>query len=913
MTENTRLRLGAYFLFAILLLTLPVTLLVTHLDTARHAQQWVATDTGVKLVNADHHDRSVAWVQKSYGLSKSGAQKFAYDTERKTKTRLDTTQTVPYGTQIDYYDVDGRKAPQTAKILNSMIVEKASSPAALDYIAAVQNPEWKKSEPTAAADALDALQSTLKKGYVLIPAAFTQSAAQAQKTGSGTSTGRASTASNPRHGLNIPAGRSTKATTTHYRVAVVATRFPGWRDIAPRSDYDTDPNDSGMASQGATGYSPITVTYGTGASNPGAATPAYTPVEVCYRQAIQNPLLPPPPNVYNYATRINAGADATFRDEPYSLAGYVAGHNLDLGSLYDSPGGVFSTTNWGIPGGVVGGWDYTEAPTWPAPMDSTITDLQNRFYDWLYDPGMSALSANNWFYQNTHGQVRIDGAPSDVYGWNFSAHVTNRYVYQTGGGNEELIFPGTPIIRSGVSGSNPAADQIVRASLSGNGLTILFSRPVPNFNVGNLSLVVYTNSTVTTGVTAPNYTQTTGGYVKIVWGATPVTYSVQQDPYDNRRWTVRAGGGSGFKYQALSGATATPTTTSLPWVPQEGTLWNLAYNGWPDTNGTVLTATTVGSLGNADPNVSPISFTYQNQTNSPDTVHYAASQGSPLLGVGEGAGDPFADSTLICDADMKLALFDSGQAIAGIGTPNAAVGFDARSYARLRSIDYYAHNYMGAGNAYQISHTYTVGPSSGSLFPDDIAGTTYTGSQHVLRPPPFDHDSSDPGNGGYWSRVNEKYSGNHRYGKYIADVGRVMQDNGITVPSAATGYQAVIYVAADNLGNPGTSVGETNPAGTTFQPASDLQGLNESSGLGTYFHELSHALVGAADLYDRNLYDNAGSPPPVPPYHQCNMMGPYSIMAAGGRLDAYHLAGGLVTPVDVQQDTLGADIPEIEG
>lgn len=899
MTEKARVRLGAYFLLALLLLTLPVTLLVTHINTARHAPQWVATDAGVKFINADHHASAIAWIQKNYGVSKEAAKTFAYKTEHDTRTRLDTTQTLPWGTQVDYFNIDARQTPQTAKKVASAIVERADAPLAQWYEASLKNPAWKKANPVAAADSLDVLHTSMKSGFAMIPTAFSQRAealAKASKTDVPLSS-LASTASNPVHGLKKPTGVTAKATTTHYRVAVVCTQFPGWRDIAPRSDLDTDANDTGNATQGGIGSTAIGVGYGTGGSNPGVAFPAYVPAEVSYRQDLQT--IYPVPTPWNYATQINAGADATWHDEPFDTAG---NDPTKFGSIYDTPGGPFSAASWGIPAGVTNPWDYTEVPTYPAPMDATNQDLANRFYSWLFDPSMTALSANNWFYQNTHGQVRIDGSTSDVLGWLTSAHVTNRYLYQTGGGNEEFIFPGTPCIRKNTSNSDFTQDQIVRASLSGNGLTILFSHPMvgpKSFNIGNLSLNVWTNSTLTSGTDGPppvNYkTAVQGGYVTINFSTLVSSYTVRMDPYDNRRWTIINTGGTGFKYQYLSGVIATPTVNAASWVPVEGSSWNLAYGTYTDTAGTTLTAPGIPTNSSA--------YAPQNQ----NVVHNGESAGCPRLGVGQGAGDPYPDSTEICDADMHVASFDTGAQIAG-GSGNPAVTFDNRPFARLRTFNYYTHNYMGAGTAYQISHLYTVGPS-GALYADDIAGTTYTGGEHIQRPPPFDHNASDPANGGYWSMAGEKNSGNHRQGKYVGDVQKILTDNGLSL----TGYNSTIYVAADNNGNPGTGVGEANGLTATFQPNSGLTGQNESTGLGTYFHELAHAYIGTSDLYDNNFYDNMASPPPVPTYHQCNAMGPYSIMAAGGRVDAWHLVHGIVPPTVVTQDTLGADIPEIEG
>ncbi|MHB8994265.1 MAG: glycoside hydrolase family 78 protein [Armatimonadota bacterium] len=826
MTASTRVRLGSYFLFALLLLTVPAALLVTHLDSVRHAKQWVPTKAGVKLANANYRPQAVEWAKKTHGLSTAGAEKYVRDHEKRTNTSLDLTDTLPFGAQVDYFSVDATKAVQTAKLDGSSTLLPAANPVAQAYVREAKNlPALKKSP-----DFLDTLASTLKKGYVMVPTAFTQALGGASKK-----------------------GISTKAVTQNIRVAVICTALPGFRDISPRSDGDTEANDTGSAS----------VAYGTRA-------PSATPAELVYRQVPDD--------------AVNAGKVYNFASQTDTPAGRDGDYGTAFGSIFDTPGGVFSTgATWGVPTGVPAQWDYTQDAMAPATSLASNLALQNFMYDLFFHPVFSRTSVNNFFYQQSHGQIKIDGTANDVVGWLTSAHQTNRYPYQIGGGNAEFVFPGTPVIRSGEGSTpkpdpnaNPSANQILRATLSERGLTILFSRPVA-FNISQLRLTAASNSLVTVSpVPAPgtNYTTVTGGNVSINFSTSVSTYAVRMDPYDDRRWTITNTGGTGFKYQYYTGAVATPTTTTGTWTPTTGGAWNLSYNGFTDTAGTVLTAANVPLQGGAT--------SYQSQT----LVHGGQRQGCPDL-----------QNTLIDDDDMVLSKFDHSllndpAERYNAASTNTAVRFGDRPFARLKSLWYYTHSYSGATTR-QIAHL-----SNEWGYPDDISGTAVRSGDDGYNPRvyPFDTGPSDTWNGGYWgtgATVREASASD-----YSTDVGKVMADNGIIL----TGYDRKIYVAADGFGN---------RAGG-FQPSSSLDNINES-GLGVVYHELAHTF-GAGDLYDNDLYANNAVPRPNPLYHECAAMGPYSLMDAGGRLDAYSLINmGLAVPQVVDRDTLGMQIPEIEG
>ncbi len=228
---------------------------------------------------------------------------------------------------------------------------------------------------------------------------------------------------------------------------------------------------------------------------------------------------------------------------------------------------------------------------------------------------------------------------------------------------------------------------------------------------------------------------------------------------------------------------------------------------------------------------------------------------------------------------------------------------------RLRSMCYYTHDhivrYGGMGTRpYQLAH---VRNSAGRI--DDVGGTVDSGRDHADRPKPYDHDAQDHSapNMGYFE--SPESNGGHKFGNWVGDLGGVLADNGI-FPS---GYSRRISLYPSDRAGGADTGGTSGPwsGGHVFIPNSSVV-LPSDAGLSLTAHELGHTF-GFPDLYDLDFYTNArGAEPPL---FECSMMGPYSVMAHGGRrVDAWdkQLVGWL-TPVVVEQDIINAPIPEIEG
>lgn len=866
MSEKARVRLGAYLLFALLLLTLPVSLLVVHQTAKRHAPQWVATATGVKWINADYHQQGIDHVRKAYGLSTDGAMKLVHQTEVATKSSLNTSREVPYGTQIDYYDVNAKNVPQTARLSGSAVVTRAADPEAQAYVQQVRDMAAQKKD----GGYLPILERDLKKGFVMIPTAFTAPAA----TGA---SGRivapaipgVPSANGVTKSAKAPVAVHAKATTTHYRIAVVATKLPGWHDVAPRSDNDTDPNDN--TSMG--------VNYADQTPFPALGTAA----EFVYRAI---PTVTPFNKGWNYANIAQGGTDPQNEVD--------AAH--PFGSIWDTPGGPCPA---GIPQGILPAdrWDYMDAGLSPAtPVRDTNLRLQDFYFNSLYDQSLTSGSISNFYYQETHGNVRLDGDRSDVIGWLTSAHQTNRYGYQVDGGNQAFIFPGTPVIRPvpdasiPLVGGLPMDNVIVRASMYEAGVTVLFSRPrtTPLTN-GEITLQAYTSQdTITDNTNVPISIGVNSGIVNLTppaGAAAPV-----MDPYDGRRWYIPI---AGWTYPKRAFSTTAPYPETFPstatvWTGQDNAPWSIAVAGYQTLD---------------DPAVAGAAHPYKRN---------------------QRRGCPSLSNTIIVASDIKIARHEDA-------TGTTTCTFPNRPFARLKSLDYYTQCYV-LGNSFQLKHLRVTG---GTGETDDIAGGTYNdyyggpgtenGGDRVPRPAPFDHNDGDSWSGGYWPNgggidvngltqgtnplqpnLTSTVPGNHTEGAYMGDVANVLLDNGITL----AGYDVVIHVNADG------ATGQTGEGGASagggFQPNSGDLCWGEANGPAA--HEFGHALCGFGDLYDNDLYANATVPPPVPAYHMCMAMDQLSVMAHGGRIDAFHeAAAGFVPVTAITQDTLGVQVPGIEG
>ena len=828
MTEKTRVRLGAYFLFALLLLTLPVTLLVTHYDAVGKTMRWVRDGDSLKYVNVNSTERGVQFLMKRDGISHDAAERIAYRTQRETKTRLTDVEKLPFNTQVDYYEVDGTTTPQSASYKGSAIVLDPKSPqvtAALSYWN--NHPEMKKNR-----DFLDDIARQVKQGYLMAPLSWF---------------GGGDTARN----AVKDAGQMKlqQAGTSLYRVAVICTKFPGFRDVAPHSDGDTDANDTGVPYIDYNTHNAYPGNISSGSS--GHAIGSYG--TTYFAEACNRSFAPPPPGSpapipkYNYATTSNGGGDIPGAGAAYNTWDTTWPY---CHSILDSVGGVFpeSDTGWGIPRGIPTPWDWVYPAVMPRtdPDHSTTGSLQNYMFDLLYDQSTTSQAASNWFYYQTHGFVRPYGDRTDVVGWLYNGHQVNRYDWQTGGGNENFIFPGTPVIRRVMAaGANPGADQIVRTTLTGRGCTILFSRETA------MSQTRSTWPTITAYTSADTVedTGTQPGTITIDWVRSS-SAALVMDPYDARRWTITNPGGTSWKFVQFDSTPATPTTTvEGTFAATDNRAWTIAY----------------GAFGTA-PN-------YQRNQNM---------------------GCEPLNNTLVTTTDLQIQLSDGSKPSTPLSRPKN----------RLLSLDYYTHAFL-PGASYQIAHmTNQYGRD------DDISGTAAgTGvngngdKYREYRVYPFDHEGDDPANQGYWAITGEENSGNHRFGFYAGHAGQIMADNGISL----TGYDATIHVNADCPNSLNQPRGYVQPISSLYLNENDarLTYFHEMghalAGLGDLYD--MDFVTNKNPPIPNPLFHEC---PAMDPYS-------FMAMGGGRIDGYHAAVKGYSPITVITQDTLGVQIPAVEG
>lgn len=255
-------------------------------------------------------------------------------------------------------------------------------------------------------------------------------------------------------------------------------------------------------------------------------------------------------------------------------------------------------------------------------------------------------------------------------------------------------------------------------------------------------------------------------------------------------------------------------------------------------------------------------------------------------------------------------FFDTGFSLSNTRlTSSDVLGSDVNN--RLMSMCYYTHDHAAQDGSmgsrpYQLLHT-----RNSANRVDDIGGVNDSAQDHADRPKPYDHDITDHATGNFGYFEGPDSNGGHTFGVWLGHLNQVMADNGIV----GAGYDARISLYPSDTAGDQDQGGTSGPwSGThVFIPNSSVV-LPESAGLYLAAHELGHALNGFPDLYDTDFYINAGLQP-QPPLFECSMIGPYSVMAHGGRrCDAFIKSlVGWIEPIAVTQDIINAPIPEIEG
>lgn len=712
------------------------------------------------------------------------------------------------------------------------------------------------------------------------------------------------------------------------RVAVVGAEFPPWTDHSPEHDV----THGGRTYSNSSRY--LTASE---ASNPGLRL-----------TSLSEQQLRAYPMFWNLDTDFNLLVDATEAATPAEW---------EPDEYADSPGGPIGQSGaYYRPMGIHGiEWHGDANDIMPASKQWytiehsnqvwTEFDLQNDWWNLLFNRA-NTNSMSNYYYDNSHGNITIEGDRSDVFGWVRSGHVMDRHEYQYNW--LHAIQPGTPIIRPFhvISTDDELDQRIVRASLDDNGLTVLMAEDTP---LGEPVLFVWQadlDATVTGNQSGLTRVYGPSG----VWSSSSIHH---QDPYDNRRhkyinngWTFRqkASGSPGYSYVTIS------------WTAAEGTSFYFVVSGhangagysyyrWgnpgaPDpTVYDAYAATTIANWDNAYPATTPLAQEYV-----PDYMGGSARQ-SVYRTVRAGSAQLYNTTFTTEDIYATNAAFTDRTAFAnpvpydalqawradegGLGTTGDPAQKLFGSYEtgtldyglgnRLKCFWYYCHSYDWnySQRGYQLSGLHNAFGNR-----DDIGGTVEYQGLRAPRPYPINTGGDDGPNMGFGFGYG---AAGHDADAMVADVRKAMLDNGININSM--GYNSIAYLFPSG-GTP-DSEGAMDPyqgGGMRMMPrCAGYVLLPEKSGLALTAHEFGHCLFGFTDLYDHDLYNNSMTVfPPDPEFKQCLALGPYSVMTkdcSGVRVDAWHkllhpaeeVAGtGWVDEMVVIRDQLNMEVPMIE-
>lgn len=178
---------------------------------------------------------------------------------------------------------------------------------------------------------------------------------------------------------------------------------------------------------------------------------------------------------------------------------------------------------------VLGGLNWS-AQTHPGVRGQTYpqsVDLREQWYSILFDP-VNANSVVNYYWQNSHGHVRLSGDRSDIMGWLETRHPLDRTDIAPGSTPFYAFPPGTPLIRPipeptgdpvlAYASVNTSADPSSTNQMVNSWITVVWSRPASDI----------------LGATSPFlYRIESPPGIRIALGSATLTSRV--DPFDPRR------------------------------------------------------------------------------------------------------------------------------------------------------------------------------------------------------------------------------------------------------------------------------------------------------------------------------------------------------------------------------------------
>lgn len=843
---------------------------------------------GMKVDIGDCREDWARQLSRQHDISYDAAYELTYDIEKKNDARVLEEWNLPEGAMLDYYKVNAQGAggPSTYYDGSAVLVRRDS--------AVGQAYLRKVNQNLSLIERMGNWFGNLFRPnthLVLVPVGMVGTGQASQITHA--MTGAAET----------------------QRVAVVGTEFPAWEDQSPDQNQSL-PHRANIHPNGAGRYGTAYEVAGntwTHFSNP-EDVPAY-------------------PMYWNMDVNFDGEVDATdasrmptdLHPDMYadSTGGPLTNHDNDG---HSAPDGLHSPSWSGTPNDSnVNSGEWFTART--SGQNWTEQELKNFWTNLLYNRS-NRNSLTNYYYENSHGNVTIEGDDDTVIGWVRSGHVLDRHDYDRNYNHAQQ--PGTPLIRpfayDPADPTYPLDQRIVRASIDGDKLTVLFA--VDEYSPGTPDVYV---SVTDINTEADNDQR---GYVRlyppsgISWGNrhTRDIYDARRHQWDlsGFRWRQLtdygdddAPGGSGdnaddYDWEELDGSVA----NDYHWYMTLGGNWRWGRPGWEpsgDTSGASGWEPMPPNWGTAYPtDLADVGCEWVPQWGGGSqwsSVYRAFGGGAQLYNTTFTTEDVYATGF---DDTQAWALYEGtpgdvpGQALFGNWKePSENVDYGLSN--RLKTFAYYHHGHMyqsiRSSSGYQLAH---LRNNRGRI--DDIGGTVDHPDDHRLRPYPFDFCSNDMNNDNQGWFVRPEDAG-HTADDMVADIKAALVDWGIDIDSY--GYDAVAYLF------PSSSEGQDEHGGLDMIPrgGGGYVLLPEKSALTLTAHEFGHELFGFGDLYDRDLYNNEMvRNRPDPAHKMCLALGPYSVMTrgcSGVAVDAYHKINTWLDPIPVRSDRKNAEIPDI--
>ncbi len=780
----------------------------------------VSAHAGVKVHLGDNREAFIDFLSKEDNLSREGAAKLAAYCERTSDSRIINEWELPQGTVLDYYHL-GQQTPggPEASYNGSAVLVHRESRLGQAYLRKAY------AELTVIERVNKWFGDVLAPNnhMVLVPVGMLS----------------------PGQGADLVAALA-GATETR-RVAIIATEFPPWEDRSP-------------AYKGAPGDNQNEYAYYYAWDAATREFPMYMNLD------------------YDFNGTVDAGEES-FKSEwvPSCYA--------------DSPGGPFiNQSGHQRPSGLHNvSWEHNASDTMPAiPTPYSIElsrktwtefQLQTQWWNLLFNRS-NRKSLTNYYYENSHGHVTIEGDRSDIFGWMRSHHVLDRNPF--GSSYDYIRQPGTPIIRPFlVDATHP--QRIIRASITQNEITVLFAEDVYGASISELRVYQEDGHKYDPNKGKPDW----------VTLLSKAGWDHHRDPFDYRRHQWVNTGGSDWYWHEQDPADATKFTDT-DYEVYDNKDWKVTVSA----DGTSLTWDSSSSgFRNQDRGCAGLG----NTTFTTSDVYAQGPDDTKAWIAYEAGAGPYPTQKLFGSC------YDEADGV------NYGLGNRLKTFAYYHHGHYFYHYHTN--EPYQLR-----GLENESGYRDDIGGTVDHTDYHVDRPYPFDFDEEDMNhpNRGFWLRPQDT---NHTTDDMVNDINKLMVDMGMN-PS---GYDSIAYLFpyGDDGGAHENSAGY--PMTPRFSPGMGYVLLPEDSELTLAAHEFGDCLFDFVDLYDQDYYNNSRTAtPPQPPHKECWAMGSYSVMAYGVRVDAWHkittwidptnpALGTWVTPIDVIEDRLNVEIPQIEG